>query len=740
MVMITARDFRNTCSTSGQAAALEQCVREFLPLVNGAAAMLLPDIAESIDRVTKAAFRTFDRRARRLSKKTVLAAWLLRTTWFAARHERRRLTKAAPDYPPLPNEVNLLFRSLVRLRPALLDAVILRCVLQISLADASRALRKRERRVEKWSNRGLKKLSKALRKRDPQADPRTLLLSLAPPVPPETVEQVLAELAVPAPRRPKDELVTTALRRWRWFTWKGRVRRAFLAGASALAGLAMVGLTLFWLLQQGFLTLTLMKLVNHRLVHDVPELAQPARPWPAGPLEKALAAQPAPKTSADLYDLTNIWLAKLSFTRDQWRRIAPSHIPMANMHQPNGELRLRNPKAHRSGLAGVIGLDFNWTQARLDFASLSFPEVGVRYRGNGTFVNSLFGPKQSFKVDLHKFSKEPELAGEHTLNFVNSIPDNSYLHDALAERLFRDLGVPAPRTSYAYLTVALGPPDQATNQPLGLYVLIEDIDREFAKDRFGSKDVPIFKPVTPQLFKDLGSAWKDYADIYDLKTKATPAQRQRVVEFAQLVSHADDAEFARRLPEFLDLQEFAAFLAGHVLLSSYDGFLSNGQNFYMYLVPSSNRFGFISWDHDHAWGEFGYIATADQREHASIWQPSTYDNRFLNRVLKVDGFRLLYRKQLEKAMSSVFTVERLDAQIDDLASRIRPAVAAESDFRLHRFDLAISTNWVSGPRDGAPEGPKAPVHQMKRFIVNRVASVRAQLDGAAQGVVLQHSF
>src|SRR5262249_52142496 len=151
------------------------------------------------------------------------------------------------------------------------------------------------------------------------------------------------------------------------------------------------------------------------------------------------------------------------------------------------QMNLRNPKARRSGLAGVMGIDYNWTEARLDFASLTFSNVAVRYRGNGTFVNSLFGPKQSFKVDLHKFSKNQNLAGEHTLNFVNAIPDNSYLHDTLGERLFRDLGVPAPRTSYAYLSMVVGTSSQATNQPLGLYVLIEDIDREFAKNRFGPK-------------------------------------------------------------------------------------------------------------------------------------------------------------------------------------------------------------------------------------------------------------
>jgi len=385
-------------------------------------------------------------------------------------------------------------------------------------------------------------------------------------------------------------------------------------------------------------------------------------------------------------------------------------------------------------LAGVLGLEFNWVVARLEFGGEAFSRVAVRYRGNGTYLNSLYGPKQSFKVDLAKFAQGPRLAGLRTLNFVNAIPDDSYLHDALGHHVFRELGVPSPRTAFAYLT--LNVPGRFTRQPLGLYVLIENVDADFAADRFGSREVPIFKPVTTELFAFLGDDWDAYAPIYDLKTKATPQQLDRVIAFARFVSEADDLEFARRLGDYLDLDAFAGFLAGHVLLSSYDGFLSNGQNFYLYLDPRSNRFGFVPWDQDHGWGEFGYVATADRRERASIWQPSTYRNRFLDRVLGVETFRALYRERLERAVAGPFTVERLFPQIDQLGAIIRPAVAAESDFRLKRFDLALSTNWVAGPRDGAPEGPRSPVHQIKRFLTQRVQSVRDQLGGTAEGEIL----
>ena len=148
--------------------------------------------------------------------------------------------------------------------------------------------------------------------------------------------------------------------------------------------------------------------------------------------------------------------------------------------------------------------------------------------------------------------------------------------------------------------------------------MVEPVNTDFALERFGSKQAPVFKPVTGELFKHLGDEWPAYEAIYDLKTQATAEQRRRVIEFARLVTLAGDAEFAHRLGEFLDLEKFARYLACEVLLSNYDSFLSDGQNFYFHLDPLSNKFGFIPWDLDLAWGGFFLLGTARERERASI--------------------------------------------------------------------------------------------------------------------------
>lgn len=721
------RDLRREPALAPGGARHGDWLRAYLPLVYGAAAGLAPaDLAAD---VTLAVFRSFSRRWRRLPGRTVMAVWLLRSAWFAT---ARRWRGAPAPSPVSPEAARLaLFRGLERLPAAARNAVVLGCALNLSPAAVAQGLRRRESSVVKQTKRGLAALAKRWRNNPLATGPAELLAAISQPAPPELELEVLRQPPRPPRRSPGDDLEAAILRAWTWRQVKRAARRVGIGIAASLCVLAVTGLSLYWLGTRGYLTAWFIRHANSRLVEEFPELGQPARPYAPA------AGEPVrpPATAPELYTLTHIWPARLTFTPEQWRAIAPARIPPAPSMMKDGAMVLRNPAAKRSGLAGVVGLEFNWTTARLEFAGGNPLEVAVRYRGNGTYLNSLYGPKQSFKVDLNKRAKGQNLAGVRALNFVNAIPDNSYLRDALAEQLFRELGAPGPLTGYAYLTVET--PGLFGERPLGLYVLVENIDADFAARRFGSKATPIFKPVTPKLFAYLGDDWRAYAEIYDLKTKATPEQLGRIAQFARLVTEADDAEFARRLPEFLDLEAFAAFLAGHVLLSSYDGFLANGQNLYLYLEPRGRRFGFIPWDQDHAWGEFGYVANADRRERASIWQPAVYPFRFLDRVLQVAAFRAVYRQCLERALAGPFSAARLNAEIDRLAAALRPAVAAESAFRLRRFDQAVSDQWLAGPRDPSPgesrEGPKAPVHQLKRFIAGRVQSVRAQLDGKEPG-------
>src|SRR5256885_7316300 len=65
-------------------------------------------------------------------------------------------------------------------------------------------------------------------------------------------------------------------------------------------------------------------------------VAELARPWPTNAATPRLNASSV-RNAQDLYGTTNIWLAHLSFTREQWKALDLKRIgPMPNVARPDG--------------------------------------------------------------------------------------------------------------------------------------------------------------------------------------------------------------------------------------------------------------------------------------------------------------------------------------------------------------------------------------------------------------------
>ncbi|HTL57982.1 MAG TPA: CotH kinase family protein [Candidatus Limnocylindrales bacterium] len=402
-------------------------------------------------------------------------------------------------------------------------------------------------------------------------------------------------------------------------------------------------------------------------------------------------------------------------------------------------MNLQGPEGKRNGLASAMGIQFNYVHAELEFEGITFKDVGVRYKGNGTFMESRGSLKRSLKVDLNHFAKGQKLADVSKLNFNNNVTDVSWMNEVLSYRLYRDAGVPAPQTAYARVYVTV--PGKFDHQYLGLYSLVEDVDRLFALKRFGTRSGAIFKPVTSSLFSDLGNDWPRYNQTYDPKTSLFDEQKQRVIGLARLVSSADDKTFAAKIGEFIDLAEFARFMAVMVFLSDMDGILGPGQNLYLYLHPKSQWFTFIPWDQDHSFGQFGMRGTQQQRENLSIAKPWDGENRFLERMYNLAEFQRLYRAALKEFSGTIFNPERFRQQVDEVGAAIRQAVADESEEKVARFDEVVAGGNVPqrgfGGRMGPPFGGFGdPMKSIKGFVKVRAQSISDQLDGKSEGLTV----
>ena len=114
-----------------------------------------------------------------------------------------------------------------------------------------------------------------------------------------------------------------------------------------------------------------------------------------------------------------------------------------------GGFNLQGPPGKRNGLASMMGIEFTYVHADLEFEGQQFKNVAVRYKGNGTFMESRGSEKRPLKIDLNEFEDGHKLADQAQLNLHNNVTDPSWMNEVLAHRLFRDAGVPAPRTAFA---------------------------------------------------------------------------------------------------------------------------------------------------------------------------------------------------------------------------------------------------------------------------------------------------
>jgi DNA-directed RNA polymerase specialized sigma24 family protein len=727
--------------------ALPELIQRYQAFVHASASRRLDEPAAALQ-AAQIVFQVLARRSPRLPTKTALPRWLFNVTRLTCARARetarsaaprrwpwRRSPPTSPTSPPPPMQRSL-DRVIDGLRPRNRDE-ILRVLLGQPLEPTRRSQRALRAVVKGLQRRGVHTTNAEL-------SALCVLEGAAPPADGLT-EILLAEVASEPTggsgsnaigRRPTNPIARLVLRNLAMARWR---RRLLVGVPSVVAVLALlVGSLLYWDAQNGFSHSISLFLVwqAKREGQIVPGMTQPARPWPPAGKSAGVDATRVHE-AAQIYVSTNIWPVYLQFSPDQWDALEPRRIaPLPHFLRPDGTALLRNPEAQRGGLAGVLGFDFNWVSADFEIAGRRFTNVAARVKGNGTYLGSLHGDKRSFKVDLNRQVRGQKLAGADELNFHNLVNDYSCLSDALGYEFFREAGVPAPRTAFAYLSVGLN--DGSPRKPLGLYVMVEPVDKDFALEHLNSRRAPLFKPITYDLFDYLGEDWSRYADIYDLTTEATPPQWQRLIEFARLVTQASDENFARQLGDFLDLDAFARFLACQVLLSNYDGLFSTGQNFYLYLDPSSNRFGFIPWDLDLSWGGFFLLGNVSQRERASIWHPWVGEHRFLARVLAVEDFRKRYRAQLEHLLATQFQAERLFRRIDALADVIREPVAAESAFRHRKFEVAVRDYSGNQEAEQVAEHER-PAHQLKQFIVQRIRSVRKQLAGESDGVILKRT-
>jgi len=241
-------------------------------------------------------------------------------------------------------------------------------------------------------------------------------------------------------------------------------------------------------------------------------------------------------------------------------------------HQPDWWTQLENNKQSET-----------YIEADLRVGNTFLPRVGVRFRGGATYsAAKRKGKKVPFKISFGEFLSGQRLFGYRSIDLSNSQPDPTWMREALAFKVLRELH-PASRTAWVKLVI--------NKESWGPYLNIEPVNKDFLarwfRDTDGNRykgaplnyrgsDPALYKPSFPLLSKERPDSWKDLIQPAWLRDKASVQQREA------------------ELPKVFDVDLLLRHFAGNVVLGNSDGYPRH--NFYIYSDPWHERLAILPWD------------------------------------------------------------------------------------------------------------------------------------------------
>ena len=310
--------------------------------------------------------------------------------------------------------------------------------------------------------------------------------------------------------------------------------------------------------------------------------------------------------------------------------------------------------------------------------------IAIRSRGLGTRSPT----KPGLRVDFNRFSSGQTFLGLRAVHLKNNVTDASNMHERLSMLLMRRMGIPAPREVSARLFV--------NDEYVGVYTLVESVDKEFLQRVFGENDGFLFSYqwTFRYYFGDRGTDPASYVPIpFEPETHEDDPKPEVIVELVQTINHSPN--FPVEINTYLDLKKFVRHIAVETFLADRDDFIGDYgmANFFLYRPENKNQFGLIAWDKSEAFTS----PLFDIFQNIKNVAPE-FGNQLVSRVLGIPDLYTLYLDTMLECVSSINQPGTddprgwLDREISRENAQIRDAAFTDpvKPFANGDYDAAVS--------------------------------------------------
>ncbi len=288
------------------------------------------------------------------------------------------------------------------------------------------------------------------------------------------------------------------------------------------------------------------------------------------------------------------------------------------------------------------------------FDGITIDSCGFKEKGNASNSLISYGKKKPLKISFDAFANR-SLDGLKKMNLNNFTNDPSLLHDAVCLKLMRDEGILAPRTAFAKLYV--------NGEYIGLYTIIENIDKRFLKSNFGSanNNGNLYKTDrNAQMYLQwLGNDKESYKNKnFQLTTNDSIDDWSKLLSFIEFINNDHSANFKQEFEKRFDVHNYLKILAVEKCAKSWDSYWGGGNNFFLYEHPDG-MIRWIPWDMNESFQDIKVIGKTSLLDGYLIPTPQFDERPLLSRIFEYDDWKQEYLDNVCRLANTHFTIEHL---------------------------------------------------------------------------------
>jgi len=354
--------------------------------------------------------------------------------------------------------------------------------------------------------------------------------------------------------------------------------------------------------------------------------------------------------------------------------------------------------------------------AKLELNGQTIDSVGLRYKGNSTFLYNLTQIKKPLNIAVDFKDSNQNIMGYNKLKLANSWFDPTFVKEVIASKIYQKY-LPTQESNLLKI--------YTSDNYLGLYVNAESINKKFLKKHFGESNGVFFKGETDssadkQYKPDLKWNGPDSSQYFNSYTLKSEYGWDELVNLIDILNNNTDS-----LHTVLNIDRVLWYFAVNMVIANFDTY--NGlyiHNYYLYKTKDE-LFQIIPWDLSESFigalmrpyyeNRINEIYNFDPYFGQGI---SKKNKPLVSKILDNPFYHKLYTAHLRTVLSESLDTNIIKIEINKLHNLINDAVLSDENKNFSNKEFSENINRIVFNKDNAVAGILSTIKPRKEYLLS----------------------